>query len=148
VFLDPYRKCIARPVRRRREAARKPDDPATALKRVVVHPTLLTGKGYPYWSALAKTIICEMYVGGFTRHPSLDVAPAKPGTCTGLIGKIPDLRNLGVSAIELLPVFAFDDQDDPPHLSNYWGYNPRFSHCITHPAHDWTRTARSVNFAK
>jgi len=51
LFLDPYGKCIARPVRRSREAARKPDDPATALKRVVVDPEPLTGKGYPSWSA-------------------------------------------------------------------------------------------------
>ena len=119
MFLDPYRKCIARPVRRRREAARKPDDPATALKRVVVHPDTFDWEGISLLVG-PLPIICEMYVGGFTRHPSLDVAPAKPGTCTGLIGKILDLLNLGVSAIELLPVFAFDHQDDPPHLSNYW----------------------------
>jgi glycogen operon protein len=46
------------------------------------------------------------------------------GTYAGLIEKIPYLRDLGVSAVELLPVFAFDEQDGPPGLVNYWGYQP------------------------
>ncbi|HKN41965.1 MAG TPA: alpha-amylase family glycosyl hydrolase, partial [Sphingomicrobium sp.] len=41
-----------------------------------------------------------------------------------LIEKIPYLRDLGVSAVELLPVFAFDQDDGPPGLGNYWGYQP------------------------
>jgi glycogen operon protein len=65
-----------------------------------------------------------MHVGGFTRHPSSGVTPSKRGTYAGLIEKIPYLQDLGVSAIELLPVFAFDEQDGPPGLSNYWGYQP------------------------
>ncbi len=65
-----------------------------------------------------------MHVGGFTRHPSSGVTPAKRGTYAGLIDKIPYLRDLGVSAVELLPVFAFDEQDGPPGLGNYWGYQP------------------------
>jgi len=72
----------------------------------------------------AKTIIYEMHVGGFTRHPSSSVTPSKRGTYAGLIEKIPYLQDLGVSAVELLPVFAFDVQDGPPGLSNYWGYQP------------------------
>jgi Alpha/beta hydrolase domain len=63
-------------------------------------------------------------VGGFTRHPSPGVAPAKNGTYAGLIEKIPYLQDLGISAVELLPVFAFDEQDGPPGLGNYWGYQP------------------------
>ena len=51
----------------------------------------------------AKTIIYEMHVGGFTRHPSSGVAPEKRGTFAGLIEKIPYLQDLGVSAVELLP---------------------------------------------
>ena len=42
----------------------------------------------------------------------------------GLIEKIPYLQDLGISAVELLPVFAFDEQDGPPGLGNYWGYQP------------------------
>ena len=65
-----------------------------------------------------------MHVRGFTRHPSSGVAPDKRGTFLGLIEKIPYLVDLGVTAVELLPVFQFDPQEAPPGLSNYWGYNP------------------------
>ncbi len=126
LLLDPYGKCIARPAGRSREAARAPgDNAATALKSVVVDSgaydwegdTLL---GQPF----AKTVIYEMHVGGFTRHPSSGLASAKRGTYAGLIEKIPYLQDLGISAVELLPVFAFDEQDGPPGLGNYWGYQP------------------------
>ena len=46
------------------------------------------------------------------------------GTYAGLIEKIPYLQELGVTAVELLPVFQFDAQDAPPGLVNYWGYSP------------------------
>jgi hypothetical protein len=41
-----------------------------------------------------------------------------------LIGKIPYLQDLGVTAVELQPVFQFDEQDAPAGLTNYWGYSP------------------------
>ena len=75
-----------------------------------------------------------MHVAGFTRHPSSGVAPLKRGTYAGLIDKIPYLQDLGISAIELLPVFAFDDQDSPPGLTNYWGYQP-LSFFAPHPGY-------------
>ena len=126
VLLDPYGKCIARPTARRREAARHPgDNAATALRSVVVDPRSYNWQGdAPLGRPFAQTIIYEMHVGGFTRHPNSGVAPAKRGTYAGLIDKIPYLRDLGVSAVELLPVFAFDEQDGPPDLGNYWGYQP------------------------
>src|SRR5271170_4867795 len=126
VLLDPYGKCIARPARRSREAARKPgDNAATALKSVVVDSDAYDWEGdAPLERPFAKTIIYEMHVGGFTRHPSSGVAPANRGTYAGLMAKIPYLQDLGVSAVELLPVFAFDEQDGPPGLGNYWGYQP------------------------
>jgi isoamylase len=126
VLLDPYGKCIARPARRSREAARHPgDNAATALRNVVVDPGKYDWEGdTPLGRPFANTIIYEMHVGGFTRHPSSGVAPARRGTYAGLIDKIPYLQNLGISAVELLPVFAFDEQDGPPGLDNYWGYQP------------------------
>ena len=126
VLLDPYGKCIARPAGRSREAARRPgDNAATALKSVVVDTSAYDWDGdAPLGRPFAKTIIYEMHVGGFTRHPSSGVAPAKRGTYAGLIEKIPYLQDLGVSAVELLPVFAFDEEDGPPGLGNYWGYQP------------------------
>ena len=125
-LLDPYGKCVARPAGRSREAARRPgDNAATALRSVVVDPSSYDWEGdVPLCRPFAKTIIYEMHVGGFTRHPNSGVAPSKRGTYAGLIDKIPYLRDLGISAVELLPVFAFDDQDGPPGLGNYWGYQP------------------------
>ena len=46
------------------------------------------------------------------------------GTYAGLIEKIPYLQDLGITAVELLPVFQFDEQEAPEGLTNYWGYNP------------------------
>ena len=65
-----------------------------------------------------------MHVAGFTKHPSSGVDPAKRGTYAGLIDKIPYLQDLGVTAVELQPVFQFDEQDAPAGLTNYWGYSP------------------------
>ena len=65
-----------------------------------------------------------MHVGGFTRHPSSGVAPEKRGTYAGLVEKIPYLQDLGITAVELLPVFQFDPSTAPPGLVNYWGYQP------------------------
>jgi glycogen operon protein len=125
-LLDPYGRCIARPAGRSREAARKPGgNAATALKSVVVDPSSYDWEGdASLGRPFAKTIIYEMHVGGFTRHPSSGVAAAKRGTYAGLIEKIPYLQDLGVSAVELLPVFAFDEEDGPVGLCNYWGYQP------------------------
>jgi glycogen operon protein len=86
----------------------------------------------------AKTIIYEMHVGGFTRHPSSGVTPEKRGTFAGLIEKIPYLQDLGISAVELLPIFAFDEQDGPPGLGNYWGYQP-LSFFAPHPGYSSRR---------
>src|ERR1035438_3166048 len=65
-----------------------------------------------------------MHVRGFTRHPSSGLKENLRGTYAGLIEKIPYLKQLGVTAVELLPVFQFDPQDCPPGKVNYWGYAP------------------------
>ncbi len=78
---------------------------------------------------LAETIIYEMHVRGFTRHPSSGID--HPGTYRGIIEKIDYLKELGVTAVELMPVAEFDENDnyfsDPAtgrRLKNFWGYNP------------------------
>ena len=65
-----------------------------------------------------------MHVRGFTRHPSSGVGEEMRGTFAGLVEKIPYLQQLGITAVELLPVFQFDAQDCPPGKVNYWGYAP------------------------
>lgn len=72
-------------------------------------------------------IIYETHVRGFTRHESSDVN--HPGTFDGLMEKIPYLKDLGVNAIELMPIFEFDEMrdmriHDGRLLLDYWGYNP------------------------
>lgn len=78
---------------------------------------------------LADTIIYELHVRGYTRHFSSGVA--SPGTFAGLIEKIPYLQDLGVTAVELLPVTDFDEDEivfrNPwtgKRLRNFWGYHP------------------------
>ena len=61
---------------------------------------------------------------GFTRHPSSGIGEQRRGTYAGLIEKIPYLQALGITAVELMPVFQFEAQDSPPGLVNYWGYSP------------------------
>jgi isoamylase len=126
VLIDPYGKCIARPRAHDREAGRRRgDNTATALKSVVLDPGVYDWEGdAPLGRPFARTIIYEMHVAGFTRHPNSGIAPEKRGTYAGLIEKIPYLVDLGVSAVELLPVFAFDEEDGPKGLGNYWGYQP------------------------
>jgi isoamylase len=78
------------------------------------------------WS---KTVIYETHVRGFTIHPSSGVA--HPGTYRGLMEKIPYFKELGVTAVELMPVQEFNEhqvtginpQTGQP-LRNYWGYDP------------------------
>src|SRR5262249_51803060 len=109
-----------------REAARRAgDNTAVAFKSVVIDPGSYDWEGdTPPRRPFARTIIYELHVGGFTRHPNSGVGAARRGTYAGLIQKIPYLQDLGISAVELLPVFAFDAQDGPPGLGNYWGYQP------------------------
>jgi isoamylase len=136
VLLDPYGKCVARPAGWSREAACRPgDNAATALKSVVVDPAAYDWEDdSPPRRPFARTVIYELHVGGFTRDPSSGVAPALRGTYAGLVEKIPYLQDLGVTAVELLPVFAFDEQAAPPGRVNYWGYQP-VSFFAPHPAY-------------
>ncbi len=71
----------------------------------------------------AQTIIYEMHVGGFTKNPNSGVSAKKRGAYSGLIEKIPYLVDLGITAVELLPVFQFDSQTVDGRV-NYWGYDP------------------------
>ena len=72
----------------------------------------------------SQTVVYEMHVKGFTQHSSSGVSDKLRGTYAGLIEKIPYLKQLGISAVELLPVFQFDSKDAPPGQANYWGYAP------------------------
>jgi isoamylase len=126
VLLDPYGRAVSVPDAFDRDAGACPgDNAAFAMKSVVADLSSYDWEGdMPLYRPFDKTIIYEMHVGGFTKHPSSGVAPDRQGTYLGLIEKIPYLQSLGITAVELLPIFQFDPQEAPPGLTNYWGYNP------------------------
>lgn len=126
VLLDPYGKAIALPKTYSRIAACRPgDNTATAMKSVVAAVQTYDWEGdAPLKRAIARTVIYEMHVGAFTRHADSDIAAEKRGTYAGVIEKVPYLQDLGITAVELLPVFQFDEQDSHPGFANYWGYSP------------------------
>jgi glycogen operon protein len=126
VLLDPYGRGVAVPDRYDSAAAGAPgDNGATAMKSVVVDSSAYDWEGdAPLRRPSVQTIVYEMHVRGFTRHPSSGVGERTRGTFAGLIEKIPYLRQLGITAVELLPVFQFDAQECPPGMVNYWGYAP------------------------
>ena len=71
-----------------------------------------------------RSVIYELHVGAFTRANDSGVDRSDRGTYRGVIEKLPYLQELGVTAIELLPVFSFDPADAPPGRDNVWGYSP------------------------
>jgi len=126
ILLDPYGRGVTVPANYSREAARRAgDNTPVAMKSVVIDPSEYDWEAdTPLAQPCSRTIVYEMHVRGFTCHPSSGVAEEKLGTYAGIIEKIPYLQRLGITAVELLPVFQFDPQDCPSGLVNYWGYAP------------------------
>jgi len=126
ILLDPYGRGVVVPRNYSRDAARQEgDNSATSMKNVVMDASAYDWEGdKPLRRPASRTIIYEMHVRGFTCHPSSGVSESKRGTYAGLIERIPYLEQLGITAVELLPVFQFDAQDAPPRRVNYWGYAP------------------------
>jgi glycogen operon protein len=109
----------------------------------------------PPLTPLEDSIVYELHVRGFTCHPSADVK--HPGTYAGLLEKIPYLKWLGVTAVELLPIHEFDECDCPftnpftgERLRNYWGYNsiafaaPKAGYAATVAGHGQVREFRDM----
>ncbi|MEN8687484.1 MAG: glycogen debranching protein GlgX [Desulfuromonadales bacterium] len=127
VVLDPYAKAISGPSLWRtscREASRQGN-----WRGLLVDDSFEWGMDQPLNRHLADSVIYELHVRGFTRHASAGVN--HPGTFRGIIEKIPYLRELGVTAVELLPVTEFDEADNyrknpltGENLHNFWGYHP------------------------
>jgi glycogen operon protein len=126
VLIDPYARALsgghpwgARPEERNR--------PARLGK--VVADDFDWENDVPPATPLAQTVIYEVHLRGYTRHGSSGVQ--HPGTFLGLCEKIPHLRTLGVTAVQIMPVLEFDEHDaSNKHpgtgemLRNYWGYSP------------------------
>ena len=119
ILLDPYAHKIHFPASFDREAARHPGSNAGRAPLGVLpekEPGFDWGRDRSP-SHGADTVIYEMHVRGFTNSPGSGVDERRRGTFAGVIEKIPYLRQLGVTAVELMPVQQFD-----PLEGNFWGY--------------------------
>ena len=121
VLLDPYARWIFFPPAFSRAASIGRGSNAGKAPLGVLHdgaaPFDWKGESRP--AHTSDTIIYELHVKGFTNRGNSGVAAGKRGTYAGVIDKIPYLKDLGVTAVELMPVFQYD-----PDEGNYWGYMP------------------------
>ena len=128
LLIDPYAKGNTNTLWNRADACSSDDNMARSLRSVVIDSGGYDWEGdVPIRRPMSESIIYELHVGGFTRDPSSSVKT--PGTFHGVIEKIPYLKDLGITAVELLPVFEFDDKEilrarnDGARLTNFWGYS-------------------------
>ncbi len=139
-LLDPWARAINDRLWDRKAACAPGDNGPRSMRSVVVDDNYDWDGDTPMKFRSENAIIYEVHVGGFTRHPTARVR--NPGAFSGLIEKIPYLKDLGITHVELLPVMAFDEQDVPPGtaalgLKNYWGYSthsffsPHPGYCAT-----------------
>ena len=152
LLLDPYALALAVPPGYDRRRGQRRDEAlaasgagwAGAIKGVVADLSRYDWQGdRPLRRPGRETVIYELHVRGFTADPSSGVAAERAGTYAGLIEKIPYLQQLGITAVELLPVFAFDAQAAPAGLVNYWGYQP-ISVFAPHPGYACSRDPLAV----
>jgi len=129
VLLDPYARALSGNARwgQLDVPHGQPHGRLTRRSRIIVDDFDWEGD-VPPATPLARTVIYELHVRGFSRHPSS--AAAHPGTFLGLIEKIPYLQSLGVTAVQLMPVMEFDELEHVRRnpltgetLLNYWGYS-------------------------
>ena len=118
-LIDPYAKALA-------GKFQKSDDGVVRPPKCVVVDETFDWQGDRHLKRpLAETVIYEMHVRGFTKSATSDAE--HPGTYLGVIDKIPYLKSLGVTAVELMPVHEFplaESNGAKPDRANYWGYDP------------------------
>jgi glycogen operon protein len=126
VLLDPAATTLADGAVWGRSSEVKPR--ATVRRSLFFRRAYDWGEDVPPLIPLEDSIVYELHVRGFTCDPSSGVP--RPGTFAGLAEKIPYLKDLGVTAVELLPIHEFDECDCPftnpltgRPLRNFWGYN-------------------------
>ncbi|MGD9547599.1 MAG: glycogen debranching protein GlgX [Candidatus Krumholzibacteriia bacterium] len=125
VLLDPYGLAVTGLDGYDRAAACRPGDNCpTALRSVVVDPAAYDWEGdVPLPPPDGRETIYEMHLGGFTASPTSGLPEHLRGTYAGLAARIPYLSDLGVTAVELMPIHHFDPQDAPGGRTNVWGYS-------------------------
>ncbi|MGP0018318.1 MAG: glycogen debranching protein GlgX [Candidatus Sulfotelmatobacter sp.] len=140
VLIDPYARGNSNSLWDRGSACTPADNLGASMRSVVIDASGYDWEGdKPLNRPMEEIIIYEAHVRGFTQSPTSGVR--HPGTFAGLIEKIPYLKDLGINAVELLPIFDFDEKallkvvDGKP-LNNYWGYStigyfaPQSSYCL------------------
>ena len=141
VLIDPYARGNSLDQWVRGNAVGPEENLETSIRSAVIDLDDYDWEGdEPLQRPMSESVIYEMHVGGFTRSDSADVD--HPGTFRGVIEKIPYLKELGVTAVELLPVQQFDDHEvlregpEGQKLTNYWGYStmgffsPHDEYCV------------------
>ncbi len=125
VLLDPYGLAVTgQDIYDRAAALGSEDNVARCLRSVVIDPADYPWEGdQPLPAGRQREIIYELHVGGFTADAACGLDAHLRGTYAGLAAKAPYLRDLGVTAVELMPIHEFDPQDAPPGRSNVWGYS-------------------------
>ena len=155
VLLDPYARGIVYADNwDHRAAARPGPNVASSMKGLVVDVAHYDWEGVtPPRHQKGERVLYEMHVRGFTRHPSAGVR--HPGTFDALIEKIPYLVDLGVTSVQLMPIFQFDEGEVQRHdpqtgrrLTNYWGYSPLgyFSPHRGYYTEDWAHMTHLTGF--
>jgi isoamylase len=121
VLLDPYAKCVFFPPGFDREMATRegPNAGHAPLGALSGHRSTFDWEGVCLPHHESDAIVYELHVRGFTKHPDSGVDPSRSGTYAGLVEKIPYLKDLGITVVELMPVFQRDPQE-----GDYWGYMP------------------------
>lgn len=128
VLIDPYAKGITKYLWDRKFALQDNKNTGHSMRSVVIDLSNYDWEGdKPLNLPMDQTIIYEMHVGSFTK--SKDSNCKFPGTFSAVIEKIPYLKSLGITAVELMPVFDFDETQiikklgDGEYLRDFWGYN-------------------------
>lgn len=121
ILLDPYAKAVTG-----QSVWGEKQEPGCTYRARVVKNNFDWGDMPQSGREMSDLVIYELHVRGFTRHSSSGVA--HPGTFAGILEKIPYLKDLGVNAVELMPVFEFDEtmggrEVNGRKLLDYWGYN-------------------------
>jgi glycogen operon protein len=121
VLLDPYANCIFFPPGFDRNLAMREGSNAGCAPLGVLfdHRSTFDWSGDRSTYHESDAVIYELHVKGFTKNPNSGVDPSRAGTYTGLVEKIPYLKELGVTVVELMPVFQRDPQE-----GDFWGYMP------------------------
>jgi glycogen operon protein len=150
VLLDPFAAAVHFPPAYSRAAAAAPGptDGLAPLGRLVREALPPGGDLGPRPRHCHDLVVYELHVRGFTARPNSGVSPEKRGTFAGLAEKIPYLSDLGVTAVELLPVHQFDPQE-----GNYWGYmtlnffSPHHRYACGDPAGEFREMVRAFHAA-